>query len=162
MNADNTLFSCRADVLISKQVYCFSLLCFASRLVRKHEIKQMCFQNTLTSTLTTPLVFARRRTDVSPPLWCSLYRGCSRSLQHARCFVQFAMLFVLQLSHVPSHVLLWPGSAATLRTFCTLSGGSKDNLLTSCYNQPTTSHSTILLPNYSHVFVHGALNGARK
>jgi hypothetical protein len=152
MNADNTLFSFRADVRISKQVYWFSLV-FRFTLGTQKRNKTNVFSKYSNQYDSYTTCLAHRRTDVNPPLRCSLYRGFSRSLQNARCFVQFATLYVLQLSHVPSHVLLWLGSAATLRTFCTLSGGSKDSLLMSCYNKPTTHtaqyyRQTILMSLY--------------
>jgi len=118
--------------------------------------KTNVLQNTLTSTIDNQTTcLAHRRTDVSPPLRCNLYRGrhadCS-TLQHKTR----AALSNLQCSthwSYRTYSTIASTSVTEQRrrtycavgTFCMLSGGSKDSLLM-CYNQPTNDIAQYYCP----------------
>jgi len=129
--------------------------------------KTSVFQNTLTSTITKPLVL---RTVA--PTWAHLCDADYIVDIHAPCSIKRARLsFNLQCSTywryrmyhrtyfcdwaAPHQVLC---STYILHAFWRLQGQSSDVVLQSTHN----SHTTILLPNYTHVLAYGALNGARK
>jgi len=107
--------------------------------------KTNVLQNTLTSTIDNQTTcLAHRRTDVSPPLRCSLYRGChadSSTLQHKtraalsslQCSTYCSYRMYSTISS-PSVTEQRRSTYCAVRTFCML----QDSLLMSCYNQPTT------------------------